>query len=336
MKYKAVIIGTGRIGYLLQKDKKREQPASHALALHKNKSIILKAGCDINQERLDLFKKDYPKTNIYTDHKKMMEIEKPDIVVVAVEEAKHSEITCSVMKYKPKLIILEKPVATTIKEAERIKKSSEQYKIPIIINHERRYSEDYKYVKELLKKDSLGDIHFIGASFWSNNRIFHKDSFKHGSCSLVHDGTHLVDLLHFLIDCVLKDPKIDKVIKNKKNEVRQLNFHYDIKGKNIIYIDFNGNKDYFGFEVEIRGEKGRIIIGNGYLKVYEAKPSLFYSNFKSLIKNKKIKRPKKTKYFSNMVQNCVNYLDKKDKIISPLSEGIKTLKVLHEIIKELK
>jgi len=336
MKYKAVIIGTGRIGYLLQKDKKREQPASHSSALYKNKSIILKAGCDINRERLDLFKKDYPKANIYTDYIKMMETEKPDIVVIAVEEKKHAEITCNVIKYKPGIIILEKPAAAAIKDAFKINKASEQYKIPIIINHERRYSGDYKCVKEILRRNKLGGIHYIGASFWSNTRIFHKESLTNGDCSLIHDGTHLIDILHFLFEYDLKKPVIDKVVKNKKNEIRGLCLHYDIKGKSIIYIDLNGNKDYFGFEIEIRGEKGRIIIGNGYLKVYEAKPSPFYSDFYSLVKNKKIKRPKKTEYFSNMVQNCVDYLDRKDKIVSPLFEGVKTLKVLYEIIKQLK
>ena len=48
VKYKAAIIGTGRIGYLLQKDGKREQPASHSSALFKNNRINLIAGCDIN------------------------------------------------------------------------------------------------------------------------------------------------------------------------------------------------------------------------------------------------------------------------------------------------
>ncbi len=335
MKYKAVIIGTGRIGYLLQKDKKREQPASHALALHKNKSIILKAGCDTNQQRLDLFKKDYPKANIYTDYKKMMETEKPDIVAVAVEEKKHAEITCNVMAYKPKIIILEKPAAAAIKEAEKIIKASENCKIPVIINHERRYSEDYKTVKELLDNKAIGDIHYICASLWTNQRIFHKESLRDGDCSLIRDGTHLVDILHFLFDRDLKKPVIDRALKNKKNEIRQLTLHYNIQDKGIIYIDFNGDRDYFGFEVEIRGKTGRIMIGNGYLKVYEAKPSPFYADFKSLVKNKKIKRPGKTKYFSNMVQNSVDYLDKKDEIISPLSEGVRTLKALYEIIKLL-
>ena len=51
--YSAALIGTGRIGYSLGLDKKREQPASHSMALNAEKRIKLVAGCDINAENLE-------------------------------------------------------------------------------------------------------------------------------------------------------------------------------------------------------------------------------------------------------------------------------------------
>ena len=39
LRYNAAIIGTGRIGFSLGFDKKREQPASHTMTLINNKSI---------------------------------------------------------------------------------------------------------------------------------------------------------------------------------------------------------------------------------------------------------------------------------------------------------
>src|SRR4030042_4224756 len=97
--YKAAIIGVGRIGYLLQKDKKREQPASHSLALSKNKRVKLIAGCDTNQEILNLWHKDYPYAKIYSDFIKLMENENPDIVVIAVNEDFHLDVTLKVINY---------------------------------------------------------------------------------------------------------------------------------------------------------------------------------------------------------------------------------------------
>ena len=52
-KYTAVIIGTGRIGFSLGLDRKREQPASHTMALLADNRIRLIAGCDSNATHLD-------------------------------------------------------------------------------------------------------------------------------------------------------------------------------------------------------------------------------------------------------------------------------------------
>ncbi|MBP5587986.1 MAG: hypothetical protein J6X37_04600, partial [Treponema sp.] len=54
--YTACVIGTGRIGFTLGFDKKREQPASHTMALLKNKRIRIIAGCDKNFDELKKWK----------------------------------------------------------------------------------------------------------------------------------------------------------------------------------------------------------------------------------------------------------------------------------------
>ena len=40
-KYNAALIGTGRIGFTLGFDSKREQPASHAMALKENRIYLV-------------------------------------------------------------------------------------------------------------------------------------------------------------------------------------------------------------------------------------------------------------------------------------------------------
>ena len=51
-KYTAALVGCGRIGYTLGLDQKREQPASHTMALRGNSRIRLVAGCDNESNRL--------------------------------------------------------------------------------------------------------------------------------------------------------------------------------------------------------------------------------------------------------------------------------------------
>ena len=126
--YTAAIIGTGRIGFTLGFDKKREQPASHTMALLANKKIRLIAAADTNQENLERWEKYVggksvqgksvrgsfvyePKTfstseELYNAFSKV-----PDIITVAVNEDSHLEECLKAIKAKPRLIILEKPVA---------------------------------------------------------------------------------------------------------------------------------------------------------------------------------------------------------------------------------
>ena len=44
-----------------------------------------------------------------------------------------------------------------------------------------------------------------------------------------------------------------------------------------------------------------------------------------------MKVPKKTGYFSNMIQNAVDFLDGNAPLISPLEDAIQDLKVLEDI-----
>ena len=90
-KYKVAIIGTGRIGFSLGFDKKREQPASHTFAVNKNPRLELLWGCDTNSENLALWKKHNPKAKVFSSTQDMF-LDKsvnPDIIVVAVNEDSH-------------------------------------------------------------------------------------------------------------------------------------------------------------------------------------------------------------------------------------------------------
>ena len=64
------------------------------------------------------------------------------------------------------------------------------------------------------------------------------------------------------------------------------------------------------------------------------KQSKLYTGFYSLEKQK-VRLPKKTQYFSGMVENAVGFLDGKMPLLSPLKEAIEDLKVLEEIKEKL-
>lgn len=346
-KYTAALIGTGRIGFSLGFDRKREQPASHTMALLKNRRIKLVAACDNNEPRLEHFKRYNPKVTLFADYNYLFATTKVDIVVIAVNEFSHLDAALTAIKSKPRLIILEKPVALTVAQALKIQKAAEENGVAILVNHERRFAEDYKMAKNYLKV--IGDVVSVNARLDSGLRVYSYESEAKGEYSLLHDGTHLVDVVKYLLEDEDVDNNAEEVDKfydcalncmvmdaKEKDVVREVSVHYKSAACQDINFTINGKSRFFGFEIDIVGSEGRIRIGNGIFECYIRQESSLYTGFYSLDFDRRIHPVAKTRYFSNMVKNAVDFLDGKQPLRSTVQNGINTLRVLEEIKNKIK
>lgn len=378
-RYIAAIVGTGRIGFTLGFDKKREQPASHTMALLGNKRIKLIAAADTNEENLENWRKYVRKHNSKKDFTLVFPTSKElyenvtclDIITVAVNEDNHLQECIKAIEYKPKLVILEKPVALNSEEAEKIRAKAQECGVPVMVNHERRFAKDYLSVVKMIGQ--IGDIQSVVGELDSGLRIYGEEFEKDGTYSLLHDGTHLVDIIQFLlggnlakedktndrseenkgfsdktdsasskeIPCqILKNPLITGVFKDEKGIVRNFSAHYQSVVTSFgtipeVTIKMSGRSKFFEFRIEILGTLGKICIGNGFAELYLRKESKLYTGFYSLTRQK-LKLPKKTDYFSGMIQNAVDFLDGQSELVSPLEDAISDLRALEEIKAGLK
>lgn len=340
--YTACLIGAGRIGFLLGFDKKREQPASHTMALLNNEKISLVAACDTNAERLELWQKYVKKHSkklfdtpaVFTESCELYKnFPKIDIIVVAVNEDAHMVECIKAIEQKPRLVILEKPVALNMEQAVQIEECAQKNKVCVMVNHERRFDLNYAMALSWYKK--IGDIQSVHAELDSGLRIYGEKFEKDGTYSLIHDGTHLVDIVRFLTGEELSGPVVTGVYKDEKGLVRNFSANYAAQRIPEIVIKMSGRSKFFEFRIEILGTLGKICVGNGFTELYLRKESSLYTGFYSL-KKQKVKLPKRSQYFSGMIKNAVDFLDGREKFLSPLSEAIKDLKALEEIKEELK
>ena len=340
MKYTAALIGTGRIGFSLGFDKKREQPASHTMALKGNRRISLVAAADTDIDRLERWKKYVKGSKTFYTSADLYKECHCDIITVAVNEDAHLSECIAAIQAKPRLVILEKPVALSVEEALKIKTAAHDAAVPVMVNHERRFSSDYLLAKDYLSQ--IGEIQSVRGDLFSGLRVYSKKEEETGAYSLLHDGTHLVDILQFLLEdlaeerevaCepILKNPRIVSLYKDDKGDVRNVSVQYELKKCPDIRVNISGRSKFFEFGVEILGTLGRIRVGNGYALFEKRQESKLYTGFYSLMRDKKVKRSKKTGYFSGMVQNAVDFLDGKAPLKSPLDDAIADLSVLEEI-----
>ena len=330
--YTAALVGTGRIGFSLGFDKKREQPASHTMALLANKRIKLVAACDTNQEKLEAWGRFVKGACTFKSSAEMYgALGAPDIITIAVNEESHLQECLAAIEARPRLVILEKPVALNSQQALQLQEAAERAEVPVMVNHERRFALDYAAAKAYLKE--IGTLQTVRGELYSGLRIYAPKYEEDGAYSLLHDGTHLVDIISWLLDEELENPLVTGIYKDDKDEVRNFSAHFTTKKCPEVTITMSGRSRFFSFGLDILGTEGRICLGNGYAKFYKRKESKLYTGFYSLARDRASNLPKKTKYFANMVQNAVDYLDGSAPLKSPLSDAIADLRTL-EAIKE--
>lgn len=343
-RYTASLIGTGRIGFSLGFDKKREQPASHTMALLQNRRIKLIAAADTDATKLDDWKRFYPRAQTYANYGHLFAAKTSDIIVIAVNEKAHFDACIAAIRAKPRLIILEKPVALSMREGLQIADEAKKNDIPVMVNHERRFSLDYKLAKSYTEK--IGDLQSIHGELFSGMCVYGKEKKTSGEYALLHDGTHLIDTIHYLLERkteneekkrkrILYDMKIIDVRRDEENCVRNLHVHFASEKCSDVSMLINGSAKYFGFGIDVIGSEGRILIGNGYARFYKREKSRLYENFFSLVRDEKIRIPKKTKYFSLMVQSAVDFLDGKLPLASTLHDALRDLDIIEQITLEL-
>ena len=331
-KIKAAIIGLGRIASILEDDALREKPCTHAGAIAANEDCVLAAGCDNDEKRRISFRERW-KVPIFYDAAIMLQEIKPQILSIATHPDSHYQYCHLAAEMKVPVIICEKPLADNLSDAQKIADLTKSNGGPVIItNHERRYSNDYRYVKAILEEGSLGDIISVRMVLYFGKKRKLIDM-------LWDDGTHLIDVIMFLTDSTLIHKQkwgadidgrtgtvwLEGELHHTQNELKQKPQTASHKSPVPVIAEIGAGRDYLVFEIEFSCESGRLRIGNGVFEVWQSAPSPYAENFYSLLNTgDSLSGP--TGYFANMLKDAVACV--KDPKRVPVSGAIDGLKVI--------
>ena len=262
----------------------------HALGLLGDERVTLVAGCDDGfAENAQLsedgasqataeqvgaafkanYAKAYPDLRIYSSHKEMLAAEgQLDIVTVGVSDHRHADIVVDAANAGVKGIFCEKPLATTMADTDRMVEACERNGTVLSVDHTRRFLPIWRYCKEqLVDKGAIGEVQYIISRL-------------HGPRSMMwRNGTHNIDVMLWFANA-----KPSFVVGDFEPGYEE----YDSYGQRGMdggkdpalepavngYIGFeNGVKGFFiggskktpttiKMEVEIVGEKGRLVVDN--------------------------------------------------------------------------
>jgi predicted dehydrogenase len=329
-KIKAAIIGLGRIASLLEDDALREKPCTHAGALSANPDCVLSAGMDRDKNRRELFAKrwDVP---VYSDARRMLKEQNPRILVVATDPESHAEYCRIAASAGVPLVICEKPLADTVKDARSIAALTQGKNFKVLVNHERRYSEDYRMARAVIGERRLGKLLSVRAAiyFGKSRRLIDV---------LLHDGTHLIDAIAFLSAAEIGHKAAWGADLSTGEGTAwllgSLTGSFDSSGKIEeipCVIEAGAGRDHLVFEIEFSFSQGRLRIGNGIYEVWESAPSSYAENFRSLEKTGEAFTGK-TGFFANMVADaavCVR--DPARQPVSSARDGLAVIEYLDSL-----
>ncbi|MDW7657928.1 MAG: Gfo/Idh/MocA family oxidoreductase [Bacillota bacterium] len=143
-KLKMALVGAGIIGQV------------HAVALHENMFVDFAAVVDIKKEAATELASLYG-IPAYTSIEACLANEKIDAYDICVNEAYHVQPTISALQAK-KHVLLEKPIAKTLKEAQIIKDAATQNGVRLMIAHLLHFDARYGMLLDAVSSGQLGDI----------------------------------------------------------------------------------------------------------------------------------------------------------------------------------
>ncbi len=170
----------------------RPMPGSHAAAYHEHPRTELVAVCDLRQEAIEEFLARWgdvwPEVRTYTDFADMMAREEADLVSIATSDHAHADLCVQAAEAGARAILCEKPIATTLADADRMIAACEAHGVPLSVEHTRRWDPLHLAVRRILRSGDLGPVRTLSLELFSRRAM------------LFRNGTHLIDLIPFFAE----------------------------------------------------------------------------------------------------------------------------------------
>ncbi len=225
----------------------------------------LVAVMDANGDAAEKCKEKYGAKFAFTNYEDVLKIDEIDAVYIASPVFFHKEQAIAAAKAK-KHILLEKPVALTVADAEEIKKACEENNVKISIGFLMRFHSYHQKIKEIIAEGKIGEIVSIRGQFtcWYPDieGAWRQKKATSGGGALVDMGIHVIDLIHYITG--LKAVEVAAF-----NQTQTFNYEVDDSSNVIMKMD-NGSVAYVDSnfnipdaasvaKLEIYGTKGSIV-----------------------------------------------------------------------------
>lgn len=147
-------LGVGLLGYAQSVG----QP--HGLGIEATPGLILRAACDLVQQRLEQAQQDFPDIETHKSAEALAGDPEVDVVIVATPPNTHAKLSLQMMA-AGKHVICEKPLALNRKETSAMVEMAEKQQVHLSCHQNRRWDVDYLAIKQALAEGLLGELFYL-------------------------------------------------------------------------------------------------------------------------------------------------------------------------------
>ena len=249
------VIGTGLWG------------AHHARVFSTLPNTRLIAVCDRSETRARMLATEHGVATVHADHRVLLETPGIDAVSIATPDFTHTPIILDALA-AGKHVLSEKPLATNLEEAERIKTAAGASDRKVMVDFHNRVSPVFAAARDDIRDGQIGrPVH--AAARLSNTTFVPLEmlSWSARSSALWFLGSHAVDILRFLLDDDVKRVfamKAKGVLQGKGIDTDDVHLSMLEFGKGTIatlensWILSPDNPQVFDFTVDLVGDAGQL------------------------------------------------------------------------------
>lgn len=290
-----LIIGAGQIaaGY--------DSPSStkiltHAHAIHRHPGFNLIGFYDTDKKKAAAAAKKW-------NSQAFDNLSGADILVICTPDSNHLDSIRQAVALAPKLIILEKPIASNYNDAEQI--ISAVRGLPTQVNLSRRFIREFQAL-------SL-DVKYYG-TFLAGTGYYGK--------GFVHNGSHMIDLLKMLLGEIISVTVLNEFHDYSSDDLtKDVMIHYNNGGE--FYMKGINCNLLTIFELDLIFEKARVkILDSGErIQIFRLSQSEKYQGYINFTNSEEI-RTEIDNAMYNLYQNIYDFVIHNAELLSPIENAL--------------
>ncbi len=184
-KYRAAVLGCGRIGSLVAADRAALGIYSHTEAYAACPGTELVAVGDSDAGRLAACAEQWGVPARYRSAEALLAEAAVEIVSICTPDATHFALASAALDAPAtRAILLEKPLALALEDARTLVARARERGVVLAVNYSRRYAASHAALRDALVTGALGRVQTV-AGFYTKG--------------VIHNGTHWFDLARFLV-----------------------------------------------------------------------------------------------------------------------------------------